>query len=251
MIVHNKIFNVRMELIGSYLHPSGEDEFDEIGIYRDMLDVLAKRLKARIKNHYQNVILITGGTGSGKSNLAIKLIKTIDPDWDLRENFIYSAKDLARKLRHRATASPISLFDEGSVILGSLNFNKKEDKAIANLFHTMRSLGWTTVICIPDPDGLNSSVKLNHLTYHLVCPDKPLVEGYDRRGFFEVYTPQKPQWSKKIYYKCLAAGIHTKMSKALSEEYEEIKLDKQLALLDDFIKEFGEDAVIADGEDEQ
>lgn len=251
MIVHNKIFNIRMDLIGSYLHSAGEDEYDEIGIYSDMLDVLAKRLKARIKQHYQNVILITGGTGSGKSNLAIQLIKAIDPDWDLRENYIYSIHDLARKLAHRETASPISLFDEGSVILNSLNFNRKEDKAVSNLFNTMRSLGWTTVIACPLPKNLNGSVKEAHLTYHLICPDKPLIEGYDRRGFFEVYLPIRRQWSDKVYSKCLAAGVHRKMPKALNEQYEEIKLDKQMRLLDDFVKEFGRsEGVASDGEDE-
>lgn len=229
----NRVMNAQMDLVGSY--PRGDRQ--EYGIYSDMLQVLAKRLKAHIKNHYQNVIVITGGTGSGKSTLAIQLARAIDPNWSISENYIYTPSDLAAKINHRHTSSPISLYDEGSVIFNSLNFNRKEDKSLVTLFETMRSLGWTSIICLPNIKNLNASIKETHLTYHLICPDSPLVQGYDRRGFFELYYPRRYQWTSKVYHVCCGAGVFSKLPKALDDEYQEIKLAKQMALLDKFVTE--------------
>lgn len=233
--VLNQIMRTDMDLVGSYLR--GTNDIREFGIYSDMLQVLARRLKSRLKDRYQNVVVITGGTGSGKSTLAIQLALAMDPHWDLSENYIYSAADMARKLNHRQTASPISLYDEGSVIFNSLNFNRKSDKDLIVLFDTMRSLGWTSIICLPNIRNLNSNIRETHLTYHLVCPDKPLVEGYDRRGFFELYYARTYQWSAKTFYVCCGAGTFTKLPKAVDAVYQEIKLSKQMALLDGFIKD--------------
>lgn len=229
----NHILKTEMDLVGVY--PRGD--MQEYGIYSDMLPIIARRLRSRIKDHYQNVVVVTGGTGSGKSTLAIQLAKAIDPNWSLTDNYIYSAKDLAVKLNHRETASPISLYDEGSVIFNSLNFNRKEDKSLVTLFDTMRSLGWTSIICLPNIKNLNTTIRETHLTYHLMCPDRPLVPGYDRRGFFELYYPRTYQWTSKMYHICCGAGVFSKLPKALDSEYQEIKLSKQMALIDGFVKD--------------
>ena len=123
-----------LDLIGTF-GPGGK-----YPIYSNLLDVFADVLKKNIKNGHQNVVVANGGTGSGKSTLLIDLCYKMSRDWELTENYIYSLKDLKRKLS-KPDSSPISLFDEGSVSLNSFNSQRAEDKAMSVLFDTMRSWG--------------------------------------------------------------------------------------------------------------
>ena len=114
----------------------------------DTLDLFVKELKENIKKGYQNIIVIEGGTGSGKSSAAIWLAKTMDPKWSISENYIYSLEDLKKKLDkadHGEKVSPISLFDEAVVSLNSRNSSRTEDKDMLILFNTMRSRGWHNI----------------------------------------------------------------------------------------------------------
>lgn len=233
MKVYNNFLHTKMDLVGEYSTP----DIDQ-GIYSDMLPVMAKRFKERLDDQYQNVIVITGGTGSGKSNLAINLARMLDPHWDLEENIIYSAADMAVKLDHLETASPISLYDEGSVVLNALNFNRKEDRDFMDLFDSMRSLGWTSILCLPNLKNLNGSLKATHMDYHFICPDKPLVEGYDRRGFFETYVPHTYQWTNKVYNLNCGAGVFSKIPRSVDTVYQDIKRRKQVKIIKKFVKTY-------------
>lgn len=208
----------------------------EYAIYSDMLDTLARILKRRIKEHYQNVVVITGMTGSGKSTLALQLIYKLDPDWTL-DNYIYDASDLARKLKHKETANPISLFDEGSVSLNSLNFARSSDKAITVMLDTCRSLGWSTFICIPSINDLSKRVRDHLVDYVLMCPNRGLIPGYDKRGFFEVYKPRRAPWATSTYYDLQGAGVYSKLTGDKVDEYERVKFQHQMELLNDFVEE--------------
>ena len=221
---------IKSELTLVSMHPNGVN-----GIYADLMQVLARQLKARIKKGYQNVIVCTGRTGAGKSTCMLNLIRAMDPEWQLGPNYIYSDEDLARKLKHKETANPISLFDEGSVSFNSLNYNKSSDKAMIVLLDCLRSLGYTTCICIPSINDLNKRIRDHLIDYLIVCPDEPLVSGYDKRGFFELYRPVSNTWSKGTYYQLLGAGLYSKLDRQLDDEYQRIKLEHQLTLINSFI----------------
>lgn len=160
------------------------------------LDILVKRLKQRVKNDYQNVIEINGGTGSGKSTVGMQIAYKMNPNWDLEKNYIYTVKDLKNKLKNWETADPISLFDEGSVILNSLDTMSRDSKDLIMLFDTMRVLHWTSLIAIPDHNSLNSRIRNFHIDYRLICPSKPLVNGWDKRGLVEIHSYERSDFGK-------------------------------------------------------
>ena len=205
-------------------------------IYRDLLTPFAKLLRNRIKQQYQNTILVSGRTGSGKSTLAIQLCKAIDPKWDLESNYIYSSEDLKRKLRNRGDSSPISLLDEGSVSLNSYNSQKTDDQRLTVLMDTCRSLGWTTVICIPNKDDLNKRIRNNHLDFMLRCPSQSVIPGYNPRGFYNLYTHEYRDWGKD-YWMNVGCSIYDKLDKDVQTDYNKIKLRHQMELIDKFTEE--------------
>lgn len=209
----------------------------------DTIDLFAKELKKRVKDRYQNVIVVEGGTGSGKSTAAITLAKAMDPYWNITDNYIYDLNDLRKKLA-RAEAgevvSPISLFDEAIVSLNSRNSSRSEDKEMLILFNTMRSLGWTTILCIPSIFDLNKALRTAHVDYKVRCPDRSPVrkKGMPRRGFLEFSKAKRKEFSRDAepYWYLFAAGIYPPLKKEWNDEYQKLKRARQSDLIQKFIQ---------------
>lgn len=219
-----------LDLIGTF-GPGGK-----YPIYSNLLDVFADTLRKNIKNGHQNVVVANGGTGSGKSTLLIDLCYKMSKDWKLTENYIYSLKDLKRKLS-KPDSSPISLFDEGSVSLNSFNSQRAEDKAMSVLFDTMRSWGWSTFIAIPSFNDLNKRVRNTHVDYRLICPRKAPLPGYDPRGFFHVYKKIRYDLTDGIYWQHIGTGLFKKLAPRYDREYQTLKHASQVRLINEFIAE--------------
>ena len=204
------------------------------------MDLFVKELKQRVKNGYQNVIVIEGGTGSGKASAAIRLAKTMDPNWSITENYIYSLEDLKKKLERANNGekvSPISLFDEAVVSLNSRNSMRSDDKNMLILFNTMRSRGWTTILCVPSIFDLNKAVRATHVDYKLRCPDKAPIKGLPKRGFLEFSKAKRSEYSRsnEPYWYLFASGVYPPLEKEWNEEYQKLKFAKQDDLIMDFI----------------
>lgn len=228
--VYNKMLQDDVELLTTYRW-SGHT----CGVYgEECLYKFGRLLKRRIKDKRQNIVVVVGDTGSGKSTFAIQLAKAINPKWDLAENYIYGVEDLRRKL-DREDPDPVSLFDEGSVALNAKNAMKGEDKLLVVLFDTMRSRGWTTIICIPKLEALNKSIRENHANFLCVCPSLPIIPGYETRGFVQIFENQKFEW-RKNFWKLGATTIYGKLPKREEVKYDAIKRQHQDELLAKFMK---------------
>lgn len=245
-LVFNHLMRARMDAIGYY--QSGTK-----AVYADMLPQLVKILIKRTKvDHYQNVIIVEGRTGSGKSTLAVQLAKMIDPRFDLSQDYIYDTADLLKKLERVenegiSKVCPVSLFDEGTVILNSKSSLAKENKNLMVLLQTMRSLNWTTIICVPLLRNLDKDIREQMVDYLIKCPEKPLIaRSYDEngkevkftsRGFFEVYLPKFPKFSTNtnhMYWQLIGAGVYGALDDKTDREYQAIKLKHQLAFIKNY-----------------
>lgn len=242
--------NTRMHVVGWY----DREHTKKLGIYSDAVDVFVKHLHERIKNHQQNVIVVDGDTGSGKSTFAIqlcyKLAKMQKVKFDLHEDYIYSLGDLMKKLDGQ-NENPISLFDEGSLLLNSKSSQRREDMSMVALFDTMRSRGWTTVICIPSINQLNKTVRTVHADFlcHCSSPNKPLIPGYGR-GFVEISYAKRSQFAKgddPYWYLCYT-GVFKELPEDVDSIYQPIKRHAQDVLIKRIIKRNNE--IIADEDEE-
>lgn len=237
--VYNRHVKKTMHMVARYIC-GGVVE----GIYSDAFDIFVKTLAKRIENDQQNVVVVEGDTGSGKSafglNLCVSLAKYMGKSFDLANDYIYSADDLWQKLSDE-DASPISILDEGSVTIASANATRKDDKDIATLFNTMRSRGWTTIICNPSIMRLNSAIRTDHVDFKIRCnpPEKPLIRNKKYgRGFFQCRKAVRQEFRKsnaEPYWQMQYTGVFGDYPPSLRDEYLEIKNAHQDLLLDKMV----------------
>lgn len=223
-----------------------------VGIYSDAFDAFVGLMARRIRAHQQNVIMIEGNTGAGKSTLAIlfciALAKKLKVPFDLKKDYIYSTPDLWTKISTK-DASPINLIDEAVLVVNSKRAMSRESVDTVNLFNTMRSLGWTTFLVGPSVYQIDKTVRVVHIDYLIHCSsedDCPL-KGYGR-GFFEEYKAKRSRFSKDAepYWALQLTGVYGKLPPAVDAEYQPIKLAAQQRLIERMKERYG---IEAEGED--
>lgn len=230
--VWNNFMQCELTAIAFYYDSEGEIHaiYDESALKR-----FAQILNNRIKMHKQNVVLIEGPTGSGKSTLGVAVARYMDPKWNLEENYIYSAKDFKKSLRARTT-DRITLFDEAAVSLNSLNYARKDDKIMSGAFDTMRSRRWTSILIAPDKKEINSRVRDIHCDFMLKCPAEAPIRGYSATGFCKIYKHVLRDFGEP-YYQLMATAIYPDMPPGLKAVYEPIKSQHQDDYLDKWLSE--------------
>ena len=235
--VKSMYFNEPLKAVASYYYG---DKMQLV--YTNLINRLALWIKAKIEKDNQVMIVISGLTSSGKSTLAIWIIKELCAvfgwPFDFNDVYLYSSKDLARKLK-RKCPNKINWFDEGSVAMDSLSTTSKEGKLFSQFFNTMRLRHYITIVCSPSADRELNKRILKHADLYIDCPDKspfPPQFKFQAKGFFYVsfrieYDSGK-KWEERI-----ATGIYNKLPRALKKQYEEIKLSRNTDFEEVFIKE--------------
>lgn len=226
---YNRFLNCELEVLATFNRKDGQH-----CVYNNLISAFAAMLAERIEDDRQNVIVVTGETGSGKSTFALQMCYAMGGKrWDLRSNYIYDVADLKTKL-DRPKPSPISLFDEGSISLNSNNSMRGDDKMLVALFDTMRSKHWTTFICIPRIGMLNKRIREVHVDYVCRCPIQPVLPGYEPRGFIQIYKRVKREWVDD-YDRLIATGIFPPLDKRIDRLYRAVKASAQARLIDQFV----------------
>ena len=232
VVVNKRWGNRKMHMIAKYR----KGRLD-LGIYSDAFDEFAKMLTKRIKRSQQNVIMVEGSTGAGKSTFAIllcyELSKRLKCKFSLAEDYIYTMEDLLAKIQN-PNASPINLIDEAVLVVSSKGSMTKQNRDMVDIFNTMRSLGWTTILVAPSIYQIDKTLRLMHIDYKVHCSseDDSLIRGYGR-GFFEVSKPKRYEYSKDAepYWVLQVTGVFGKLPPRIDSQYQPIKLDAQRKLI--------------------
>ena len=196
-------------------------------VYSNLVDAIANWCMERLENDNQTVILISGDTGTGKSHLAMQLIKRIlallHLDWVLTDMYLYSLSDLAEKIERKSN-NPINWYDEGSVTFNSLNSTSEEGKLMGMFFDTMRIDHYISIICMPSNKEINGRI-LKHVNLFLKCPDKVPIPDFSPKGFFNCIFRTTYE-SGKYWDNNIGSGIFRPIPKRIRVPYEELKRQK-------------------------
>lgn len=193
-------------------------------LYRDLTENLADHMRNHVERGYDNIVVISGGEGSGKSNLAWNLCKAMDPDFDVTKQYVYSVEDLKEKLREGDDFGAIWWLDEGSNIANNRDWNTQDSKDIIAILEMMRSRGWTLIMCIPHWERLDIYIRENRMRYLLSCrPMSWELSGDLERGYYEL----RMRSGSGSTMKTVGFGTYPPIPPEEKAVYEKIKLSSQ------------------------
>lgn len=210
-------------------------------LYKELLDRMVEDMNSNLDNAFDNLVVIVGDEGTGKSHLGYEVCRRMDPDFDMEKSYIYSWEMLIESL---AGDDPQKVYwiDEAINLAGGRDWMKENNKMLIKILQTQRSRGWTLVMCIPQYGSIDVYIR-EHRTRYLLIARMMQWEG-DReahRGYFELRV--KPTDAEKARFKMLKdpkpedfmtpKGYSTfpKMDEEANKLYEKVKLHNQMDML--------------------
>lgn len=191
-------------------------------LYADMIQKWAQDMHNNVSNDFDNVIVIHGPEGSGKSNLAYQICRAYDENFDVSEQYVYNYEDFLTKI---SVARNHSVFwmDEASNMANNRDWNTESNKSIVNVLEMFRSRGWTLVMCIPHASRLDKYIRENRIRYIAKCEPMEFRNGGRReRGYYELKKKNPYGGMHLVGY-----GTYDPMPPDVKRVYEQIKLAAQ------------------------
>lgn len=203
-------------------------------LYADLMDRLVEDCHSNVANEYDNVIVVQGREGTGKSSFAIRLAKALNPKFNMETDYIYSYEEMVEAVTEPGNGDIGRVFwlDETSSIMNNRDAMTNSSKNMVELLEMMRSRGWTLIMCIPSVERLDKYLRDYRIRYLITVE----VLAWDN-----VYKEEsRGNWSLAFKYgdsyqtfKVIGYGRFDPMSEEEAAEYKEIKLRSQQTKLDE------------------
>jgi hypothetical protein len=204
------------------MYPSGK--FFIQYLYKDLLEKLAEDMHRNVRADYDNVVMIEGGEGSGKSNLAYQVIKAYNPDFDIKQTYVYNMDGIRERFAAEDYGGDTFWMDETSQIASNRNWQSEDNKDLVSILEVCRSKHFTLVGCIPSISRADIYLREFRMRYKLRCVAMkfPTI-GYKPRGIFELEKRDNETGKMKH----MGYGLFDPMPDDQKQIYEPIKADFQ------------------------
>ena len=103
-------------------------------LYKDLLQLLAKDMHDNVAAHYDNIVMIEGGEGSGKSNLAWNLIEHYSPGFDIGQTYVYNMDGIRDRFKNADYGGGLFWMDETSQIASNRTWQSEDNKDLVAEF---------------------------------------------------------------------------------------------------------------------
>lgn len=123
-------------------------------------------LRANMARDNDNVIVIDGYEGTGKSNLAILLNKSLVPSFDPSKEAIFTVQDWNRIFNTGQTQRAYQI-DEAGNLLFSRDYASTDSKFLVKLLMQARILKSTIVMCLPNIGWLEKYVREHRVRWRI------------------------------------------------------------------------------------
>lgn len=186
-------------------------------------DALVRTMKERVDNKLDNLCVVVGGEGSGKSNAAWEVIHKFDPTTDPSNHIYYSAKKLRQHLREDPSPGQIFWLDELYSMASNREWNDPDTKWLVETLIRGRNRGWTFVGCIPRLKDSDEYIRNHRITQLLTCEAQDFDHSaYLLRGYCEIQVKTPVGDLVHVGY-----GHYDEMPPEAAESYEARKLAEQ------------------------
>ena len=204
-------------------------------LYADLADRMIEDMHSNISDDYDNVILVVGGEGTGKSHLSYYIAKHFDADLDLKESLVYSwDKFLTSVLSDNP--QKVYWFDEAAMVASNREWNKDENVMLYKALQVVRSLGLVIIFNIPSIRAVDNYIREFRTRYllkaHKMCWNN---DRESKRGYAELLLPKSEEERRMMkkdakpdeLYRSVGFFRFSEMKGADREIYDKLKLDSQ------------------------
>lgn len=219
--------------------------------------------KKKLRNQLNEMMVITGETGVGKTYFGLAIADKLDSEFDAKEQIAFSFLDMMRIInnfndpKHSLSKKKykVCLFDEPQVEIDAKTFNSRVNRSFNYIASTFRHRHICLIFCTPYSDFIDSSTrKLIHTEVSCLGWNKKKKTSRARPLILQYNSKQK-----KTYYHSLRVirnGVVNKLvywtiglpPKNVRDAYEVMKINfteklnqKITRELERDEKEFGED----------
>lgn len=137
-------------------------------LFKELMDRVVEDMHSNIAQHFDNLVVVCGDEGTGKSNLAYHLCRTFDPEFDLEKSYAYTWDDFIEKLTN-GDPQRVYWLDEAINLASGRDWMKEANKMLIRVLQTMRSKGMTLVMCVPVLKNLDVYIRTHRTRYLFVA----------------------------------------------------------------------------------
>ena len=193
-------------------------------LYKDLLSLLAEDMHENVAAHYDNIVMIEGGEGSGKSNLAWNLIDRYSPGFDIGQTYVYNMDGIRDRFAAADYGGGLFWMDETSQIASNRTWQSDDNKDLVSILETSRSKGFLICGCVPKIERVDIYLRETRMRYQLICRPMSFPSiGYKPRGIFEL----RKRNNETLKMDHVGYGLFDQMPEEASQIYEPIKADFQ------------------------
>ena len=193
-------------------------------LYEDLLQKLAEDMHKNVSDDFDNVIMVSGGEGSGKSNLMWQIFNAYSPGFDISKTYVYNMDGIRERFAAADYGGGLFWMDESSQIASNRTWQSEDNKDLVSILETSRSKGFTIGGCVPKIDRVDIYLRDTRMRYHAIChPMQFKTTGFKPRGIFELYKRN----NETLKMDHVGYGLFDPMPPEAKAIYEPIKADFQ------------------------
>lgn len=193
-------------------------------LYEDLLDLLVKDMHRNIAADYDNVLMCSGGEGSGKSNLIWNVINKFRPGFDIEKVYVYNMQGIRDRFASGDYGGDVFWMDETSQIASNRKWQSEDNQDLVGILETCRSKHMTLCGAVPSISRVDIYLREYRMRYLLICrPMSFPTIGYKPRGIFELQ--KRNNESGEMQH--IGYGLFDAMPEEAKKIYEPIKADFQ------------------------
>jgi len=156
----------------------------------------AEIMSAKIKAKHQNVILISGRTGTGKSEFAVQVAKYLDRNFTI-ENIFWDTEKLIKVAANKENIFPPGtafIFDEAREGTQSLNAMSETNRRMGLFLDTIRSRGYHIFLLQPSYFMFQKSIAIYaaDILFHIEKKGNPDFFSALKKGMIGEDNPEEP-----------------------------------------------------------
>lgn len=203
-------------------------------LFAELMQRIIEDMHCNVEEAFDNLCVIIGKEGVGKSHMGYYVCKSFDPDFDMEKSLIYEWSQFIESVAN--DTQKVYWLDEAVLVASNRDWMKDANKMFMKALQIIRSYKLTIVICIPSFDAVDVYIR-TFRTRYLIKAHK-MKWSQDReavRGYAELSIPKTDAERNRLpkdakaedYFKSVGFMRFPKMDPEASQIYESIKLKHQ------------------------